>query len=119
MEIHPSAIVGRNSELGPGVKIGPFSIIGDHVTIGRDTVVGPHVVIDGNTRIGERNNIYPFVSIGSPPQDISYKGEDTRVIVGDDNIIKEYVTINRASIKQEWVTLVGKMNYLRANAHAA
>jgi UDP-N-acetylglucosamine acyltransferase len=119
MEIHPSAIVANNAVLGPGVKIGPFSIIGDHVTIGQDTVVGPHVVIDGNTRIGERNKIYPFVSIGSPPQDISYKGENTRVVIGDDNIIKEYVTINRASTKQEWVTVVGNMNYLMAYAHVA
>jgi UDP-N-acetylglucosamine acyltransferase len=119
MEIHPSAVVSSKAELGPGVKIGPFSIIGDHVTIGRDTVVGPHVVIEGNTRIGERNNIYPFVSIGLAPQDISYKGEETRVVIGDDNIIREYATINRASAKQEWVTVVGNKNYLMAYAHVA
>jgi UDP-N-acetylglucosamine acyltransferase len=119
MEIHPSAVVSPNAEIGPGVRIGPFSVIGDRVTVGRDTVIGPHVVIEGNTRIGERNNIYPFVSIGSPPQDVSYKGEDTRVVIGDDNIIREYVSINRASTKQEWVTVVGNNNYLMAYAHVA
>jgi len=119
MEIHPSAVVSPNAELGSGVKIGPFSIIGDHVTVGRDTVIGHHVVIEGNTRIGERNNIYAFVYIGSPPQDIGYKGEDTRVIIGDDNIIREYTTVNRASTKQDWETIVGNKNYLMAYSHVA
>ena len=86
MKIHPSAVVSPRAKLAPGVKIGPYSIIGDNVTVGMDTAIGPHVVIEGNTRIGERNNIYPFVSIGSPPQDIGYKGEDTRVVIGDDNM---------------------------------
>ena len=70
MEIHPSALVSPHAELASEVKIGPYSIIGDHVTIGRNTVIDSHVVIEGPTQIGERNRIYPFVSIGSPPQDM-------------------------------------------------
>jgi len=119
MEIHPSAVISANAELAPGVKVGPYSVIGDHVTIGRDTVIGPHVVVEGHTEIGERNNIYQFVSIGSPPQDIGYKGEDTRVVIGDDNIIREYATINRATTKQDRVTVVGNENYIMAYAHVA
>jgi UDP-N-acetylglucosamine acyltransferase len=119
MDIHPSAVVSPDAELGQGVKIGPFSVIGRHVTIGRDTVVGAHVVIEGNTRIGDRNQIYSYVSIGSPPQDIGYKGEDTRVVIGDDNIIREYATINRATTKQDRVTIVGNGNYMMAYSHVA
>jgi UDP-N-acetylglucosamine acyltransferase len=119
MDIHPSAVVSPDAELGEGVKIGPFSVIGRHITIGRDTVVGAHVVIEGNTRIGDRNQIYPYVSIGSPPQDIGYKGEDTRVAIGDDNIIREYATINRATTKQDRVTIVGNGNYMMAYSHVA
>jgi len=119
MEIHPSAVVSPHAELAPGVKIGPYCTIGDQVTIGRDTVLDSHVVIEGHTRIGERNKIYPFVSIGSPPQDVGYRGEDTRVIIGDDNIIREYTTINRATIKQEWQTVIGNENFFMAYAHVA
>ena len=119
MEIHPSAVVSPHAELAPGVKVGPYSIIGDHVTIGRDTVIGPHVVIEGHTQIGERNRIHSFTSIGSPPQDVGYRGEDTRLIIGDDNIIREYTTINRATTKQEWKTVIGNKNYIMAYAHIA
>ena len=119
MEIHPSAVVSPHAELAPGVKVGPYSIIGDHVTIGRDTVIGPHVVIEGHTQIGERNRIHSFTSIGSPPQDVGYRGEDTRLIIRDDNIIREYTTINRATTKQEWKTVIGNKNYIMAYAHIA
>ena len=119
MEIHPSALISPYAELAPEVKIGPYCIIGDHVTIGQKTIIDSHVVIEGPTQIGERNRIYPFVSIGSPPQDVGYKGEATRIIIGNDNIFREYVTINRATTKQEWVTVVGNRNYLMAYAHIA
>lgn len=117
MEIHPSAIVSPHAELSSGVKVGPYSIIGDHVRIGRDTVIGPHVVIEGDTVIGERNKIYAFASIGFPPQDIGYRGEETRVQIGNDNIIREYCTINRATTKQDRVTIVGNNNYLMISSH--
>lgn len=119
MEIHSSAVVSSHAELGPGVKIGPYSTIGDHVTIGRDTVIGAHVVIEGHTQIGERNRISPFSSIGTPPQDIGYQGEDTRLIIGNDNVIREYVTINRATTKEQWKTVIGNNNYIMAYAHIA
>lgn len=119
VEIHPSAVVSPKAEIADGVKIGPYSIISDKVAVGSDTIIDSHVVIDGNTQIGERNRIYPFVSIGSPPQDIGYQGEETRVIIGDENIVREFVTINRATTKQERVTRVGNKNYLMAYAHIA
>jgi len=119
VDIHPSAVVSPRAKIGEGVTIGPYSIIGEKVTVGRDTIIGSHVVIDGSTVIGEKNRIYPFVSIGLPPQDIGYKGEDTRVIIGDENIIREFVTINRATTKQDRVTIIGNGSYLMAYAHIA
>ena len=119
MEIHPSAVVSPRAELASGVRIGPYSVIGDHVTIGNDTVIGSHVAVEGHTQIGERNRIYPFVSIGFPPQDIGYRGEDTRLLIGNDNIIREYATINRATTKEAWETIVGNENYLMAYSHIA
>ncbi|MBW2066352.1 MAG: acyl-ACP--UDP-N-acetylglucosamine O-acyltransferase [Deltaproteobacteria bacterium] len=119
MEIHPSAVVSPHAELGEGVRIGPYSVIGDHVKIGRETIIASHVVIDGHTILGERNRIYPFVSIGSPPQDIGYRGEDTRLIIGHENIIREYATINRATTKEQWQTVIGNGNYIMAYAHIA
>ena len=119
VDIHPSAVVSPRAKIGEGVTIGPYSIIGEKVTVGRDTIIGSHVVIDGSTVIGEKNRIHPFVSIGLPPQDIGYKGEDTRVIIGDENIVREFVTINKATTKQDRVTKVGNSNYLMAYAHIA
>ena len=107
------------AKIADGVTIGPCSVIGEKVTVGRDTVIGSHVAIDGSTVMGEKNRIYPFVSIGFPPQDIGYKGEDTRVVIGDENIIREFVTINRATTKQDRVTIIGSRNYLMAYAHVA
>jgi len=118
-EIHPTAIIDSGAELASGVKVGPYSIIGGHVTIGADTEIGSHVVIEGRTQIGERNKISPFSCIGTPPQDISYSGEDTRVKIGDENIIREYVTINRASTKENWETIVGSHNFIMAYSHIA
>lgn len=118
-EIHPSAVVNPRAELGPGVRVGPYSTIGEDVTIGRDTEIGAHVVIEGHTEIGERNRIYPFSTIGTPPQDIGYKGENTRLLIGNDNMIREYVTINRATTKEEWQTILGNNNYIMAYAHIA
>ena len=119
MTIHPTALVSGRAELAEGVTIGPYCTVGDHVAIDRDTTLISHVVIEGHTRIGERNTLYPFVSIGSPPQDIGYRGEDTEVIIGDDNLIREYTTINRATTKQDRRTVVGSGNYFMAYAHVA
>jgi len=119
MDIHPTAVVSPSAGLAENVKVGPYCIIGDHVTVGRGTTLLSHVVIEGHTQIGGRNMIYPFVSIGSPPQDIGYRGEETRVVIGDGNLIREFTTINRATTKQDWQTVVGNENYLMAYSHVA
>ncbi|MBN1104171.1 MAG: acyl-ACP--UDP-N-acetylglucosamine O-acyltransferase [Deltaproteobacteria bacterium] len=119
MEIHPTAVVSAHAELAKGVRVGPYVIIGEHVAIGKDTVIGSHTVLEGHTRIGERNRIYPFVTLGTPPQDVGYRGEETRVVIGDENIIREYATVHRATTKQDWVTTVGHRNYIMAYAHVA
>ena len=118
-DIHPTAIVSSKAELGSGVEIGPYCIIGEHVTIGSDTIIDSHVVIEGHTQIGERNRISPFSCIGTPPQDRGYGGEVTRVIIGNDNVIREYVTIHRATTKENWETIVGNQNFIMAYAHIA
>ena len=119
MDIDARAVVSPHAQLDPSVKVGPYCTIGDRVTIEKDTVLVSHVSIEGHTRIGARNRIYPFVSIGSPPQDTGYKGEDTRVSIGDDNIIREYTTINRATTKQDWETVIGNGNFIMAYSHIA
>ena len=117
--IHPLAAVSPHARIDSGVKVGPFSSVGDHVTIGCDTVIGAHVAIEGHTTIGKRNRFYPFSSIGTPPQDVGYGDEETRLLMGDDNAVREYVTINRATTKEEWETVIGSHNYLMAYAHVA
>jgi UDP-N-acetylglucosamine acyltransferase len=119
MELHATAVVSPKAELAEDVKIEAFSIIGPQVTIGSGTVVGPHAVIDGRTTIGERNRIFPFSTIGYPPQDLSYRGEDTQLVIGDDNIIRENVTINRGTERGGGVTRIGNHNLLMAYAHVA
>ena len=118
-DIHSTATVSPKATIADGVVIGPYSTIGEMVTIGKHTVIGSHVVIEGNTSMGERNRVSPFVSLGLPPQDVTYGGEDTRLVIGDDNIIREFVTINRATTKQDRVTRVGNKNYVMAYAHIA
>jgi UDP-N-acetylglucosamine acyltransferase len=119
MNIHPTAIISPEATLAEGVEIGPYSIIGPDVHIGKNTVVGPHVVIESQTDIGEGNRISQFTSIGGPPQDLKYKGEPTRVKIGNFNLIKEYVTINRATIHDIGVTMIGDHNLLMAYCHVA
>ena len=119
VKIHPTAIVSSDAKLGEDVSIGPYCIVEDNVVIGDRTELLSHVVVKGPTRIGQDNKIFPFASLGSPPQDIGYMGEDTILIIGDNNIIREYVTINRATTKEEWKTTVGSNNYIMAYAHIA
>jgi UDP-N-acetylglucosamine acyltransferase len=119
MSIHPAAIVDKNATLDSGVSVGPFTVIGPKVTIGKDTEIAGHVTVVGNTTIGERNRIYPYAFIGTDPQDINYNGEDTRLVVGDENIIREYVTMSVATTKHEWVTRVGSRNMLMSYCHVA
>src|SRR5512145_433287 len=91
--VHPTALVAPDATLADGVSIGPYSVIGECVTIGAGTSVGPHTVIEGPVRIGKNNRISGQSSIGSPPQDLKYKGEVTWLEIGDDNTIREFVTL--------------------------
>jgi UDP-N-acetylglucosamine acyltransferase len=117
--IHPTAIVHPKAQLSEGVEIGPYAVVGEHVSIGRDTRIASHVLIDGWTTIGERNQIFPFSSIGTPPQDIGYKNEQTELIIGNDNVIRECATIHRATTKEDRKTVIGNNNFLMAYSHVA
>lgn len=112
-DIHPSA------EIDSSVQIGPFAVIGPNVRIGADTRIGPHVVIQGPTEIGRDNRIYQFSSIGESPQDRSYRGEPTRLVIGDRNVIRESVTLSRGTQKGHGETVIGHDNMLMAYVHIA
>ncbi len=118
-KIHITAVISLGAEISADCEIGPYSIIGGHVKIGRNTKIGAHTVIEGNTEIGDDNNISHLVTIGTPPQDIGYKGEETRVVIGNNNTIREYTTIHRATTKQDRVTVIGNNNYIMSYAHIA
>lgn len=116
--VHPTAVVHPEAVLGDGVSVGPFTVIGPNVAIGARTRVGPHVTIEGWTRIGEENVIGAGAVIGTEPQDIRYRGEESWVHIGDRNTFREYVTINRAN-NHMGVTVVGNDNLLMAYTHVA
>jgi UDP-N-acetylglucosamine acyltransferase len=119
MNIHPTAIISPDAQLEEGVEIGPYVVIGSDVKIGKNTVIGPHTVIDDYTQIGEGNRIFQFCSIGAPPQDLKFGGEKTRVIIGNFNTIREFVTIHRATTADIGVTIIGDNNLLMAYCHVA
>ncbi|MBF2037172.1 MAG: acyl-ACP--UDP-N-acetylglucosamine O-acyltransferase [Leptolyngbyaceae cyanobacterium T60_A2020_046] len=116
--IHPTAVVHPGATLHPSVKVGPYAVIGEKVTIGPDTEIGAHVVLDGHTEIGSGNKIFPGAAIGIEPQDLKYDGSVSLVKIGDNNRIREYVTINRATHAGE-MTVVGDNNLLMAYVHVA
>lgn len=118
MKIHPTAIVHPDTQIGPNVEIGPYAVITDGVKIGRGTNIGPYVHIEGETEIGENCKIYSGAILGTAPQDWKYRNEKTRLTVGDETIIREYVTISRGTaIRGE--TRIGKRCFLMAYAHVA
>lgn len=118
--IHPTAIVDRKAELHDSVEVGPYAIIDVGVTIGAGTWIGPHVVLRGPMRIGRDNRIFQFCSLGEISQDKSARYEDdTRVEIGDGNTIREYVTIQRGTLKEKGLTRVGNDNWIMAQAHIA
>jgi UDP-N-acetylglucosamine acyltransferase len=118
-KIHPSALVHPGARLAADVEVGPYSIVGEHVQVGEASWIGAHVVLDGHVRIGRRNKIFHFASIGAPPQDKKYGGEPTAVEIGDDNTIREYVTINRGTALDAGVTRLGNENWVMAYVHFA
>jgi UDP-N-acetylglucosamine acyltransferase len=117
--IDSRAVIAENAHIADGVSIGPYAIIGDDVRIGRGTRVEGHVVIKGPTDIGEDNHIFQFASIGDDPQDKKYRGEPTRLVIGDRNTIREYCTINRGTTQDEGFTRVGNDNWIMAYVHIA
>ncbi len=119
MSIHPTAIVHPKAEVGEDVVIGPYCVIGEYVSIGSQTELVAHVYVEGHTTIGRRCRFFPFVSLGTPPQHLQYKGEPTKVIIGDHNIFRESVTVNRGTVFGGGVTRIGNHNFFMAYTHVA
>ncbi len=117
--IHKTAIINPKAKISPSVKIGPYSIIGADVEINNDVTIHSHVNITGQTIIGKNNTIHPFASIGSSPQDMKYKGEKTKLLIGDNNTIREYVTINTGTVQGGGFTKIGSNNLIMISAHIA
>ena len=118
-QVHPTAVVHPGARLHESVEVGPYSVIGEKVTIGAGSRVGPHVVIEGRTTLGERNRIFQFASVGAAPQDLKYAGEDTQLIIGNGNTIRESATLNIGTVGGGGVTRVGNNNLFMAYSHVA
>lgn len=119
IRIDPTAYVHPTAELDSGVEIGPFTVIGEDVRIGKNTKISSHVVIDKWVTIGDNCKVFQFVSIGAAPQDLGYKGEKTEVIIGDNNIFREFVTVHRATTKDQGKTICGSNNLFMNYVHIA
>ena len=119
MRVHPSAIIDPGAKIHPSCKIGPHCTVGANVELGESCELISHVVLEGPSKIGVRNRFFPFSSIGLAPQDLSYKNEPTHLEIGDDNTIREFVTINRGTAKGGGLTRVGNHTLIMAYSHVA
>ena len=117
--IHKTAIVDSEAKISDNVEIGPYCIIGPEVEIGTNSIIHSHVNIVGNTKIGENNQIYPFSSIGTPPQDLKYKGEKNSLVIGNNNKFREYVNINPGTEQGGGITRIGNNNLFMVYCHVA
>ncbi len=117
--IHPTAIIEDGAEIGPGCRIGPFCLVGPQVKLGAGCELLSHVVVAGDTTIGARTRIFPFAAIGHPPQDLKYNGEPTRVVIGEECIIRESVTVHPGTKAGDFLTTVGDRCFILAYAHVA
>jgi UDP-N-acetylglucosamine acyltransferase len=117
--VDESARVAAGAVLGPGVRVGAYAVIGPQVRVGKGTVIEAHAVVDGDTVIGEQNHLYPFCSVGLAPQDLKYRGEPTRLEIGDGNVVREFVTIHRGTAGGGGLTHIGHHNLFMAYAHVA
>lgn len=115
--IHPTAIVDELATLGSGVSIGPYTIVGPQVEIGDGCEIASHIVLSGPTRLGKNNRIYQFATVGQDTPDKKYKGEDTTLVIGDNNVIREGVTIHRGTVQDRGETTIGNDNLIMAYAH--
>jgi UDP-N-acetylglucosamine acyltransferase len=114
-----NSMINKNAKISSTAKIGPFCVIGPDVIIGENTIINSHVSITGKTIIGDNNKIFPFASIGSDPQDLKYNGEDTELVIGNNNTIREYVTINPGTITGNKKTIIGNNCLIMISAHIA
>lgn len=119
MAIHPTAIVEPTAELGSDVEIGPYAIVRARVRLGDRVRIGPHAVVTGPTEIGDDTRIFPFAALGDDPQDLKYKGEESRLVVGARNIFRENTTVNRGTAGGGGVTRIGSDNLFMAGSHVA
>ncbi len=117
MKIHPSAIVENGAEIGEDVEIGPQAYIGPEVSIGDSCVIGHGSHIEGHVTMGENNFVGPYSVLGTPPQDLTYHGQKTELIIGDDNVFREFVTVNIGTVNANSVTRIGDRNYLMICSH--
>ncbi len=117
--IHSTAIIDENAKISETVEIGPYCVVGPNVEIGSKTKLHSHISIKGNTKIGKNNEIFPFVSVGTPPQDLKYKGEKNSIIIGDNNKLREYVNINPGTSQGGTITKLGNNNLLMVYCHVA
>lgn len=117
--IHPTAIVDPGARIAPGVEIGPYAVIGPDVEIGEGCRIGSHAVVTGHTRMGRNNRVFQFASVGEGPQDKKYRGEPTRLEMGDGNVVREFCTLNTGTMQGGEVTRIGDDNLFMAYAHVA
>lgn len=119
MSVHATAIVHPDAKLHASVEVGPYSIIGPKVKIGAGSVIGSHVVIEGDTTLGERNRVFHHAAVGGQPQDLKYAGEPTRLVIGDDNMIREFTTLHIGTDGGGGITRIGNKNLFMAYSHVA
>jgi UDP-N-acetylglucosamine acyltransferase len=118
-KVHPTAVVNPEAQLHDSVEVGPYAVIGPHVKIGEGTKVGAHSVIEGRTTIGKRNRLFQLSAVGAVPQDLKYAGEDTQLVIGDDNTIREFATLHIGTAGGGGVTRIGHRNLFMAYSHVA
>lgn len=116
-KIHPTAIVAKGAELAEGVSIGPFCVVGEQVRLGAGTQLMSHVVLEGRTELGAGNTVHPFAVLGGPPQHTAYAGEPTQLVIGDNNVIREHVTMNIGTVRGGGVTRVGSDGFFMIESH--
>ncbi|MEJ2367230.1 MAG: acyl-ACP--UDP-N-acetylglucosamine O-acyltransferase [Acidobacteriota bacterium] len=118
-KIHPTAVVEPGARIAESCEIGPLTYVGSDVTIGEESILGPHTCLTGKVTVGERNTFVSHVAVGGPPQDLKYKGEPTEVIIGSDNVFREFVTVNRGTVGGGGVVRLGSNILMMAYSHVA
>lgn len=119
MAIHPTAVISPGAEIHPSCEIGPYAVIGPRVRMGPGNTVGPHAIVEGNTVLGASNRIFGHAVVGAPPQDLKYKGEDTRLELGDGNVVREFASVHTGTVGGGGVTRLGNQCLVMASAHVA